>query len=247
MEPRLNFEGQPVAPDAATPSGSGAELCLIEGTRADVVQAALLASSESDYFYCSHNWSPMFIEGVKTIAFEIVEQLGWSAPDHVVVPVGFGGVLIGVYEGFKELLGEGVIDKMPRIHSVQPEECATLYEAYARGEHLQEYNTGEAMRSFVCSSFRTGTKAEGIVAMELIRPRQMMEAVRNSHGTVHVVTNEQLREGLAELSHNGIYVEPTSAVVVQGYRECIEKGEISDGETTVCVLTGSGLKFGKEL
>ena len=79
----------------------GARVEVIEGTRQTVSEAALAASEE--IFYASHNWQPYFIEGTKTLAFEIWEQSGFSVPDNIVVPLGYGSNVIGLYLGFQEL------------------------------------------------------------------------------------------------------------------------------------------------
>lgn len=79
----------------------GAQLVRIAGSREDVAQAALEAAKRT--FYASHNWHPLFLEGTKTLAFELWEQLGWQAPDNVIVPLGMGSALLGLYKGFREL------------------------------------------------------------------------------------------------------------------------------------------------
>src|SRR5258708_568731 len=88
---------------------SGAEVCAIPGTRQAVTDAALAAAASGDSFYASHNWQPFFIEGTKTLAFEIWEQLGFRVPDNVLVPTGYGSNILGLERGFDELEQRGEI------------------------------------------------------------------------------------------------------------------------------------------
>ena len=116
----------------------GARLCSLLRPPAgswDVADAALAMSRE--IFYASHNWQPLFAEGTKTLAFELWEQLGFRAPDNVVVPVGYGSNVLGCNRGFSELLRRGEIDRMPRLFGVQATNCAPYYAAFRAGvEHL---------------------------------------------------------------------------------------------------------------
>ncbi|NCC97600.1 MAG: pyridoxal-phosphate dependent enzyme, partial [Synergistales bacterium] len=110
---------------------AGAELVKVPGTREDTSAAAMGEGRST--FYGSHNWSPWFVEGVKTFAYEIWEQMGWSVPDNLVVPLGQGSLVLGAYRAFSELLEAGLIDRMPKLHGVQAENCAPIARAYERG------------------------------------------------------------------------------------------------------------------
>ena len=108
---------------------------LIEGNRAATTEAVLGAAETA--YYASHNWNPFFLEGTKTVAFEIAEQLGWSAPDHVICPIGFGSVYLGLYIGFGELCAGGIVEKMPRLLGVQSAACAPIYAAYSENGRVK--------------------------------------------------------------------------------------------------------------
>ena len=113
----------------------GADVFTIRGTRQDVADTAMRMSSE--IFYASHNWVPFFAEGTKTLAYELWEQLGFKAPDNVVVPLGYGSNVAGCERGFGELLRNGEITRMPRIFGVQAANCAPYFNAYQAGvDHL---------------------------------------------------------------------------------------------------------------
>src|ERR1700726_1784498 len=124
---------------AAAPRGkvvqiaaSGAEVRAIPGTRQAVTEAALAAVGES--FYASHNWHPFFIEGTKTLAFELWEQLGFAVPDNILVPTGYGSNIIGLDRGFDELERAGEITARPRLFAVQAANCAAFAAAWEAGE-----------------------------------------------------------------------------------------------------------------
>ena len=207
----------------------GAKLKLIEGNRAATTQAVLQAAETS--YYASHNWNPFFLEGTKTVAFEIAEQLGWKAPDQVICPVGFGSIYLGLYIGFRELREQKIISKMPRLLGVQSAVCCPIYKAYVA-------NAAEIERSPQTSE----TLAEGITSELPIRAQMIMEAIRETRGAFTTVDEAEIKAGIKILAAKGIYVEPTSAVVVKGFEKFVTDRIIHEGELTVSILTGSGLK-----
>ena len=97
----------------------GAEVHSIEGPREAATDAAVAFCNENDLVYASHAWSPFFFEGTKTFAFETARHYGGEPPAHIVFPVGNGGLFLGAWRGFEELLAAGHIDRMPRLHAVQ--------------------------------------------------------------------------------------------------------------------------------
>src|SRR5438270_12916625 len=112
-------------------AASGADVRPIPGTRQDVTEAALAATGES--FYASHNWQPFFIEGTKTLAFELWEQLGFRVPDNILVPLGYGSNVLGLERGFDELERNGEIGRRPRLFAVQAANCAAVGAAWNAG------------------------------------------------------------------------------------------------------------------
>ena len=209
-------------------SAYGAQLKLIEGNRAATTEA-VLGAAETIY-YASHNWNPFFLEGTKTVAFEIAEQLGWRAPDHVICPIGFGSVYLGLYIGFGELCVDGVVEKIPRLHGVQSAACSPIYTAHSENGKIKR--TPQTYE----------TLAEGIAAEYPIRGEMIMDAQRATDGTFTIVSEEEIKSGIKILARRGIYVEPTSAVVVKAFDKFVEEGIIGRGEMVVLILTGSGLK-----
>jgi len=215
-------------PKVAQIAACGADVVTIEGSRQDVADAALRQSAE--IFYASHNWQPFFVEGVKTLAYELWEQLGYRPPDNVVVPLGYGSNVLGCDRGFDELLRRGEIGARPRLFGVQAANCAPYHAAFRAGvEHLLPTQISP-------------TVAEGIASAKPTRVAEVLRAVRESGGTVVAVDEAEIVEALRGLARRGLYVEPTSAAAAAGLTRLQASGTIRPEETTVLVLTGSGLK-----
>ena len=207
----------------------GADLKLVPGNRMATTEAVKLAAENT--CYASHNWHPFFLEGTKTIAYEIIEQFDGVAPTHVLCPVGFGSIYLGLYIGFQELHEAGMIDSVPRLLGVQPDTCCPIYNAY-RDKTLT-----------ISRMSQTGdTLAEGITAELPIRTKKMMDAILYTNGTFTTVDDTDIKAGMKTLAENGIYVEPTSAVVIKGYEKFKEDEIINEGDVVVSILTGIGLK-----
>src|SRR4029453_3766224 len=138
-------------PKIAQIAACGADVVTIPGSRQDVAEAALRQSA--DVFYGSHNWQPFFVEGVKTLAYELWEQLGFRAPDNVVVPLGYGSNVLGCEHGFAELIRGGEIGTVPRLFGVQAARCAPYHAAYAAGvEHLVPTEIGPTVAEGIASA-----------------------------------------------------------------------------------------------
>jgi threonine synthase len=206
----------------------GARLHRVEGSREQTTEQAVEAAGRS--FYASHNWSPFFAAGCKTLAYELAEDLGWRAPAWVVLPVGGGNLLAGLHAGFEELRRAGVLDRLPRIAAAQASACAPLYRAWREGlGDVPLIEKGE-------------TAAEGISVARPVRGRAMLAAVRASNGVVCTVEETEIWREHEVLAASGIYVEPTSAVAAAACRALIRSGALGPEGEVVVVLTGSGLK-----
>lgn len=201
----------------------GAELIPVEGPRENASQAAQHAAQVS--YYASHVYSPLILEGTKTIAYEVWEQLGGRAPDAMLFPTGHGTLLLGAYYGFRDLLEAKLIDRMPALYAVQSEACAPLYRIYIENlVELPDIPQGE-------------TVAEGIRIRRPVRWKAIMRAIRETGGRVVTVNESEILSAQRDLARQGLYVEPTSAVAVAGLK-ALPHG----GGRLVVPLTGSGLK-----
>lgn len=205
----------------------GAEIELVDGTRDDVSDEAIRQSEH--IHYASHNWHPMFIQGTKTIAYEMWESLGFTAPDNVVLVAGAGSNILGCDLAFGELLAAGQIDRLPRLFVGQPEHWATIADTF---NGIDPARRGE----------RVPTIAEGASIAQPVRLPEAVEAIRRSGGAACAVPEAKIHAAVRALSARGLYAEPTSSVAAATLEHFIETGAIAPGETTVVVLTGAGLK-----
>jgi threonine synthase len=203
---------------------AGAAIQLIPGSRQDCADAALAKSAE--IFYASHNWHPFFLEGTKTLAYELWEDLGFKAPDHVIVPCGAGSNVLGCWLGFSELKRAGQITRLPRIWAAQPANCGPIARA-ALGL------PAEAARP---------TIAEGTAIAQPLRLPECLAALKESEGGAVLLDELEIAEASLALARTGIYVEPTCAQAAAAFGKLRQAGRIGAAETAVVVLTGTGLK-----
>ena len=220
-------------PKIAQIAACGADVVTVRGTRQDVADAALRMSSE--IFYASHNWQPFFVEGTKTLAYELWESLGFRAPDNVITPLGYGSNVLGLDRGFDELLRNGEITRTPKIFGVQAANCAPCHATWQSG--------GEAPVPVNV----TPTVAEGIASSQPTRLREVVRGVRRSGGAIAAVSEDEIVSALGGLARMGLYVEPTCAAAAAGLTQWLASGVIRADETTVVVLTGSGLKSSERI
>lgn len=211
-------------------SAHGAEVVSVSGTRADAARSAEAAARAGTY-YASHYWNPFVLEGLKTFAYEVVEQLDWRCPDNIVLPCGHGTLFLGTYYGLRALQGAGVIAKMPRLFCVQAEACAPIARAFSVGAE--------------CASpvIPAETLAEGIRIAEPARGAEVLTALYTTKGQALAVGEDDIVRAQGELSRAGFFVEMTSAVAVAGLCHLTQRGAIQRNELTIVGLTGSGLKM----
>ena len=205
-----------------------AEVELVPGTRQDTADEAERQAKR--IFYASHNWQAFFLQGTKTLAYELWEDLGFRAPDNIVIPTGAGSNVLGCDIGFGELLRRGEIKRLPRLFAVQPANCAPLCASFALGAE-----------DAVPVEIRP-TIAEGTAIAKPVRAREVLAAIRRSGGAAVAMTEDEIVEAMKDLARFGLYVEPTSASAAAALSALLGRGVIRREETTVVVLTGSGLK-----
>jgi threonine synthase len=206
----------------------GAHVELVAGTRQDTADAAIRRSET--IFYASHNWHPFFLHGTKTLAYELWEDLGFRAPDNIVAPCGAGSNVLGCEIGFSELLRVGEIETMPRIFAAQPANCGPIAAAFVAGSGIPVDT--EIMP----------TIAEGTAIAQPIRLPEVLGTLRETQGGAVMLSEAEIGAATLDLARIGIYVEPTAAQAVAAFARLIAAGTIAPDQTTVLVLTGSGLK-----
>ena len=207
----------------------GATLRRFPGSREDTANAALAAAK--DTYYASHSWNPFFFQGTKTFAYEVWEQMGFRAPDALLLPAGNGTLLIGSFLGFRELKENGLVDKIPRHIAVQAENCAPLLAMFRNDlDSVPAIETRE-------------TIAEGVAIAAPVRGKEIVDIVRETGGEVVAVSDAEVEKALVLLGRRGLYVEPTSALPVAAF---LKYPALRSG-TVVAPLTGHGLKANEKM
>ena len=204
----------------------GAKVLEIEGNF-DVCMNVIRELSEDGSVYLVNSINPFRIEGQKTVAFELAEQLDWRVPDHLVLPGGNLGNSSAFGKGFRELLQSGLIERMPRITVVQAEGAAPFARFYADDDHTGFVN--EEHPQTLASAIKIGAPVSWPKALR---------AVSETGGGVITVTEQEIADAKAVIGRDGIGCEPASATTVAGIR----KLAIKQDETVVAVLTGHVLK-----
>ncbi len=218
------------------PIGKLTQLLIYNATVVTVqgdYSATFVLSKEAIAHYGWYNRNaainPLMVEGKKTVALEIAEQLSFNMPDWVVVSVGDGCTIGGVYKGFYDLLSLGFIDTMPKLLGVQAEGCAPIYNAF--------YSDGVVVPT------AENTLADSISVGVPRNPVKALEAVRKSHGAYVCVSDEAILSAMALLGKTeGIFGEPAGVTGVAGIIEAKSLGIIGDEDKVVVIVTGNGLK-----
>jgi threonine synthase len=207
----------------------GAEIELVPGTRQATAEAAVRQAE--GIFYASHNWQAFFLQGTKTLAYELWEDLDFRAPDNVIIPLGAGSNVLGCDIGFGELLRRGTIPRLPRLFGVQPQNCAPIHASFVAG-------TEERVEVEIAP-----TIAEGTAISHPVRLKEVLQAIRRSDGQTIAVSEDEIRSAARELPETtGLYVEPTSAAAAAAHSRLVADGTIRPGQLTVLIMTGTGVK-----
>ena len=210
----------------------GAEVVEVEGFFDDALELVLEEYVERSYskLYPLNSVNPWRLEGQKTLAFELVDELG-NTPDVVVVPVGNAGNISAIWKGFRELRDLGVISGTPRMIGVQATGAAPLAKTWSTGS--RELQVVEEPRT-IASAIRIGRPVNWVKALK---------AVEESRGALLTVSDEEILEAIKMLARlEGLGVEPSSAASLAGYLKALEEGLVDRGETVVLVATGHALK-----
>ena len=211
----------------------GGRVFAVEGSYDDVNRlCAELTSEQPEWAFVNVNVRTYYAEGSKTLAFEVAEQLGWQAPDHVVVPIGSGSQLTKVAKGFKELYEVGLLDEEPsvRVSGAQAEGCSPVATAFAEGT--------DAIRPVkphtIAKSLAIGNPADGWYALD---------AIRKSGGACAAVTDAEVLDGIRLLARTeGIFAETAGGVTIATLAKLTAQGVIRSDERVVAMITGHGLK-----
>jgi len=210
----------------------GARMVAVSGTYDDANRLAFQAAEEYGWGLVNVNLRPYYVEGSKTLAFEVCEQMNWVPPDNVIVPTASGALLCAVWRGFGEFGLLGLTHgRAVRVHCAQPEGCSPIVDGFRSGSesvHPVEYP------ETVAKSLAIGDPGDGLYALR---------AIRDSGGGAGKASDSEIIEAVELLAKTeGIFSEPAGGVVVAVLKKLVEQGEIGADETTVCYITGNGLK-----
>ena len=208
----------------------GANVVLVKGDYAKAFDLAQAAIKKFGWYNRNCAINPYLVEGKKTCAMEIAEQLDWDVPDRVFISVGDGCCIGGLYKGFKDLLDLGLTDRMPKIIGIQAEGASPIYKAIK--ERSSEIMFGGA--DTIADSISVGAPRNWAKALR---------AIRKSNGTAVTVSDTEILSAIPELARaSGVFGEPAGVTGFAGFRKLALSGEMGPHETIAVVVTGNGLK-----
>src|SRR4051812_35430426 len=210
----------------------GGNLVAIKGNYDDVNRLCAELAGIYEWAFVNVNMRPYYAEGSKTLAFETAEQLGWTSPDHVVVPAASGSLLTKIQKGFQELFRVGLLDEEPevRVSGAQALGCSPIATAF-----IEESDTIRPVKpDTIAKSLAIGNPADGYFALD---------AVRKSNGGFASVTDGEIVEGMELLAKTeGIFAETAGGVTIATLQKLAADGVIRADECVVVYITGHGLK-----
>ncbi len=211
----------------------GAEFVAVEGTYDDANRLASIIGDKKGIGVVNINMRPYYVEGSKTLAYEVTEQLGWQVPDSLVIPVGSGAMLNAICKGFEELHSLGLIGSLKnmKIIAAQPHGCAPVVDAFKRNS--DEVIPVERPET-IAKSLAIGDPGDGIY---------VLKRLKQYNGIAEEASDEEITDGIMLLAQTeGIFTEPAGGVSVAVLRKLVEENKIEKDERTVCYVTGNGLK-----
>jgi threonine synthase len=211
----------------------GAEFVAVEGTYDDANRIASIIGDSKGIGIVNINMRPYYVEGSKTLAYEVAEQLGWEIPDNLIIPVGSGAMLNAICKGFEELHSLGLIDspKEMKIIAAQPHGCAPVVDAFKR-------NSDEVVPvehpETIAKSLAIGDPGDGIY---------VLKRLKQYNGIAEEANDAEISDSILLLAQTeGIFTEPAGGVSIAVLRKLVEESKIEKDENTVCYVTGNGLK-----
>ena len=211
----------------------GAEFVAVDGTYDDANRVASVIGDSKGIGIVNINMRPYYVEGSKTLAYEVAEQLNWQVPDYLVIPVGSGAMLNAICKGFEELCEIGLVNDVSnlKIIAAQPHGCSPVVDAFKSNSNeifpVEKPNT-------IAKSLAIGDPGDGIY---------VLKRLKQYHGIAESATNQEIVNGILKLSKTeGIFTEPAGGVSVAVLQKLVESGKIDRDADIVCYVTGNGLK-----
>jgi threonine synthase len=203
----------------------------VEGNYDDVNRLCTQIADQYKWGFANINLRSYYAEGAKTMGFEIVEQLGWRYPDHIVSPVAGGTLLPRIYKGLREMKEVGLVSgTLPKIHAAQPTGSAPVIRALEKGLEFPD----PVKPNTIAKSLAIGNPADGF---------QVVKVVKETGGSGAMVSDEEILDGIQLLAGTeGIFTEPAGGTTVAATRALVARGAIKPGDTVVICVTGNGYK-----
>ena len=207
----------------------GATVITVDGSYEDTFELSKAAIDKWGWYNRNAAINPYLLEGKKTVTLEILEQLGWQVPDYIALSVGDGCTIAGAWKGLKDLYAAGLIDRLPRLISVQAEGCCPLNRAIQTGEPWYPMEEDTLADSIAVGVPRNADKA--------------LMAIRESQGVAVNVSDGEILAAMRLLGRTcGVFGEPAGVTGAAGVKKALELGLIDPASTVVSVVTGNGLK-----
>ena len=211
----------------------GAEYIAVDGTYDDANRIAARIGDSKGIGVVNINMRSYYVEGSKTLAYEVAEQLDWKVPDQLIVPTGSGAMLNAICKGFEELETVSLVNGTSSMHMncAQPHGCAPIVDAFKNKSNdvipVENPDT-------VAKSLAIGDPGDG---------RYVLKRLKQFNGIAEESNNKEILDAILLLAKTeGIFTEPAGGVSVAVLKKMVEDGKIDKNETTVCYVTGNGLK-----
>ena len=211
----------------------GANYVAVDGTYDDANRIAAQIGDSKGIGIVNINMRSHYVEGSKTLAYEVAEQLDWGVPDQLIVPVGSGAMLNAICKGFEELQTVSLLNDVSNMHMIaaQPHGCAPIVDAFK--SHSKEVTPVENPDT-VAKSLAIGDPGDG---------RYVLKRLQQYNGFAEEANNKEILDAIVLLAKTeGIFTEPAGGVSVSVLQKMVEQGKIDKNETVVCYVTGNGLK-----
>jgi threonine synthase len=216
----------------------GSKFIAVDGTYDDANRIAAQIGDSKGIGIVNINMRSYYVEGSKTLAYEVAEQLGWTVPDQLIVPVGSGAMLNAICKGFEELQSVSLLSGVSNMHMIaaQPHGCAPIVDAFKRGDSevipVENPDT-------IAKSLAIGDPGDG---------RYVLKRLKQYNGFAEESNNSEILDAILLLARTeGIFTEPAGGVSVAVLKKMVDDGKIDKNETVVCYVTGNGLKATESL
>ncbi|HET8720324.1 MAG TPA: threonine synthase [Candidatus Nitrosotenuis sp.] len=216
----------------------GSKFIAVNGTYDDANRIAAQIGDSKGIGIVNINMRSYYVEGSKTLAYEVAEQLGWQVPDQLIVPVGSGAMLNAICKGFEELQSVSLLNDVSGMHMIaaQPHGCAPIVDAFKK-------NSNEVIPvenpDTIAKSLAIGDPGDG---------RYVLKRLKQYNGFAEESNNKEILDAILLLAQTeGIFTEPAGGVSVAVLKKMVDEGKIDKNDTTICYVTGNGLKATESL